>query len=1170
MIALGPFALDRPVGKGGMGEVWRGLHAAQSVPVAVKVITARRSDDPRVHQAFRNEVRAVARLHHPHIILLVDHGVVDAAASAASEQRLIAGSPYLAMELVSGGTVEESPPADWTELRSLLLAVLDALAHAHARGVIHRDLKPSNILMAAAGDLRGGVRLTDFGIARALDPSVVRDGDRPVSGTPRYMAPEQIAGGPRDEGPWTDLYALGVIAYELATGSRPFGDAEGLALLERHLTAAVPVMTPRYPVPRDLEGWILRLLAKRPANRFERAADAAWALRGLAAEIAGPVRALAHRAAQGGTTTSISHVSSPIWSFGQDATEAAAPGAGERGGPPPWELEPVRPPAPAPAVPVSWRRDDEPSPLRLLGAGLGLYGVRPVPMVGRDGERDRLWLALRDVSETRTTRLIAVHGAAGHGKSRIVEWIAQRAHEVGAAAVLRASHAPIAGAQGGLAGMVAGYLGCAGDSRERAARRCRRFLVEHATAPIEPSEHIALAELALGDEPGAGRQLATPADRYFVLRRMIERLAARRSVLVWLDDVQWGADALAFAQFALDIDRSHPLPLVMIVTVRDEALEDRPVERELLAAVEAQPAAHRLDLRPLPAVDHARLVERLLGLSGPLVDEVVRRTEGNPLFAVQLVGDWVQRGALVVGAAGFELAPGEDAPLPDDIHALWRARVERTLADLPAPAAALEAIERAAALGLDVVGDEWRAACAATGQAVTGAVVDAMVTHRLAHGFAARWSFAHAMLRESLERTAAEAGRRADHHRACAAMLAARYPDTAAVAERIGRHRLAAGDLEAAIGPLLLAAERRRRAHDLPHAHALLEAHERALRDLGAPASDERWGQGWVRRAHAYLAGGRVEAARQLVERAEAAAAEHGWPAVLARALSARARLAFDQGDAETAYRDGRRALELFTGVDDPHGLADCRIHLGMVCMWRWHLDEATEHYAAAYELARRTSDLYHRGAALRGLGNVRACEGDLVAAQAQLERALATFHDGGNRLQHAVCLNDLGEVARLRGDLKGAETLYRQSLALADAIGAPEASTPRFNLGLVLLAEGRYGEARRLLTALAAQLEAGERTLDLLWTEMALTACAAAEADWPSWDLQLGRAEERLSGGIVDSDLAELATRAAQLTRASGDRDRSRRLYLLAASLWERLGQTAQRDECRATAEVV
>ena len=144
---LGPFRLLEPLGRGGMGEVYEGLHERQGVPVAVKVIAEDRANDEKFRRAFADEIRAVARLDHPGIVAVYDHGIIPDDVADGSEGRLVARTPYFVMELVRGKSLRGVDQVEsYGELRVTLLQLLDALAHAHARGVIHRDIKPGNVL----------------------------------------------------------------------------------------------------------------------------------------------------------------------------------------------------------------------------------------------------------------------------------------------------------------------------------------------------------------------------------------------------------------------------------------------------------------------------------------------------------------------------------------------------------------------------------------------------------------------------------------------------------------------------------------------------------------------------------------------------------------------------------------------------------------------------------------------------------------------------------------------------------------------------------------------------------------------------------------------------------------------------------------------------------------
>ncbi|MEZ4448126.1 MAG: protein kinase [Nannocystaceae bacterium] len=884
-IPLGAFDLLAPIGAGGMGVVWRARSRSQGIAAAIKVIGEAWSEHPSSRAAFRREVRAIAGLSHPGIVAVYDLGQVDASAAAAAGGRLTAGAPYLAMEYLPHGNLERiAAILDWPALRQLLRGLLAALAHAHAHGVIHCDVKPANVLLSEETGGEVAIKVTDFGVAHALVGRLADDPQGgPISaGTPAYMPPEQLCGRTRDFGPWTDLYALGCMTWELCCGRLPFVGASLPEICEGHLYRPPPPFEPTIAVPDGLEGWLRRLLAKSIGERFAFAADAAHALKALergrpseppvlwdslrrrlpGAEVCNPDGATAVVPERRFSTVDLASATTMASDrIPTGERERAAAGAGAGG-------SQRRRPAPRLPWPASWvRPGDDESSLLLGGAGLGLFGLRAIPVIDRRDERDLLWNSLASVHALGRARVVSVRGASGVGKSRLCEWLAVRAHELGVADVLRASHGPIGGPDDGLGAMLARTLraqGLAGDA-----------LYDHLLGQVErsdgerPPEWIrgrvaALAELVA---PGAAPEegvwprvcFADDRERHAALTDALTSLARARPLLLWIDDAMWGPGSLAWVRHL--VKGGADLPALIVVTVREECLGDQPLAARLLAAIEAMPGAvDRLDVRPLAEADHRRLIGRLLGFESALAVEIAGRTLGNPMFAVQLIGDWVERGLLVPTPAGFRLREGAGAALPDDLHQLWTTRVDRVLEEaLGGEAeAALRALEVAACLGPQVDRDEWRAACAVLGLHADERWLDLLFAHRLAVATASGLRFVHGMLRESLERRADEAGRRRDHHRACAAMLEARYGDRLLLyASRLARHREAAGEAEAAVDPLLDACYRLQLTGAYEQAEELLGDLERLFGVLGLAASDPRrlraamqgvW-LGWMRRS---------------------------------------------------------------------------------------------------------------------------------------------------------------------------------------------------------------------------------------------------------------------------------------------------------------------------------
>ena len=261
------YELEEEIGRGGMSVVYRARDRRLNRPVAVKVLPPELAYDPAIRARFTREAQTSARLAHAHIVPIYDVGERD-------------GLAYFVMAVVDGGNLAtllaKQPRQPVEEVRRLLCEVSDALAYAHLRGVIHRDIKPDNILLD--GDT-GRVMVTDFGIARAIEAGTRLTVTGNAIGTPTYMSPEQ-AMGEREVDGRSDIYSLGVLAYQMLTGRVPFTAANSMALLLKHVSEAPrPIAELRPDTPKALSDAIDRALMKSPEDRWPTASAMRDALR---------------------------------------------------------------------------------------------------------------------------------------------------------------------------------------------------------------------------------------------------------------------------------------------------------------------------------------------------------------------------------------------------------------------------------------------------------------------------------------------------------------------------------------------------------------------------------------------------------------------------------------------------------------------------------------------------------------------------------------------------------------------------------------------------------------------------------------------------------------------------------------------------------------------------
>lgn len=269
---LGSYQLESLLGAGGMGEVWRARHRLLARPAAIKLIRTDRLGEhrERIEARFQQEARVLASLRSPNTVSVFDFG------------RTTDGRLFLVMELLDGLTLDRvlalDGPLPPGRVIDVLIGACRSLAEAHAAGLVHRDVKPANLFLCYDGDGVEHVELIDFGLVKVEHGPSDLSGDGGISGTPDYMAPEQVQGGPMDGR--TDLYALGCTAFHLLTGRPVFTEPSDVATLLAHQTREPPAIssTIAAEIPAELEQLIVRCLAKDPACRPSSAASLLRAL----------------------------------------------------------------------------------------------------------------------------------------------------------------------------------------------------------------------------------------------------------------------------------------------------------------------------------------------------------------------------------------------------------------------------------------------------------------------------------------------------------------------------------------------------------------------------------------------------------------------------------------------------------------------------------------------------------------------------------------------------------------------------------------------------------------------------------------------------------------------------------------------------------------------------
>ncbi len=1023
------YILGERLGSGGMGSVVRATDRLTGETVALKRMPAGSAvaDDATLRLALTREFQVLASLRHPNVVDVLDYGFDD-------EQR-----PYFTMSLIENAVSlrEAGRRAPLAQKVSLLIQVLEALVYLHRRGIIHRDLKPDNALVTPDGQ----VRVLDFGLAIARDQGP----DGVYAGTVRYMAPEVVRGEPPDEA--SDLYSVGVMAYEMITGRQPF---DGATLQE--LMANVMLTEP------DMSA--VDLLTSSELRRMGRNIDAAEALPG-----------------DERTTVGLDLPVDP----GADRTVVLRPNAT------PPDEQPTQVFVPRPDdTPATGGRNSSTNPFvvilrRLLAknrehryrdarhviedlrAALGEPAreesheiresfLQAARFVGREAELQRLTQALNEATGG-SGSIWLVGGESGVGKSRLLDELRTTAMVQGMM-VVRGQ----AVSEGGLPFQI---------WREPLRHLVLGVDLDDANAAVLKQIVPDIERLLERTVPDAPALEAGDAQQRLLstITQLLQTYCARHphGVLIILEDLQWASKGLDIIPALGSTVRS--LPVLIVANYRNDEAPHLPSRL---------PGCHLLELKRLEKRAIIELSESMLGEAGrqpEVVELLARETEGNVFFLIEV--------ARALAEEAGQLTRVGRLPLPERVTAGGiQALLQRRLDHVPAPYRPLLAkaavsgreldLRLLAHLSGDVNIDDWLTAC------VNAAVMDWRD---------GRWRFAHDKLREHIIDELDEAQRRA-LHRAVAEAIEAVYAQQLAQRAAILAYHWShteqrdkeyfycrmAGDEAVAISAYSEAQRFYERALEMllngqvPHS----DAEEITLR---AQLGDMHQALGDYETAHVHLQSAlRLARAIQDAQLTAEALIGLGW-------------VTMRQGDMEQAARHSAEALEIARAGDDPRMLVEASYLAGLIELIEGRHEVARSYLMECLPQARNLGDQTHIANITNALGAVAEGLGQYDEAYRCLTEAQEIAAKLGNRLLAANAQGNLGRVEYVQGRYQQANEHFNRALQLFREIdNVYGEATVLYFLGFIEIALDREDTAAGYLReSIRLSMKIGAITITLI-----------------------------------------------------------------------------------------
>jgi len=1042
-ILEGKYQIIRLLGVGGMGAVYAAKRLALGDVVAIKCILQSQNTEAN-RGRFLREARAMARIRHPNVAQVFDFG--------EPKDR----SPYMVMEYLEGPTLarvlREQGRLPLDRALFLFSRICAAIEAGHRRGVTHRDLKPANVVLARSDDGRERIKVLDFGLARiASSPSLALTSPGSLLGTCSYMAPEQIEG--KETGPKVDVFALGVILYEMLSGKLPYSGASQLAVMLRITEGKHEPIGEHVPdlpagVAEGIEAAIATDAAARPKSPEELARLVGAPLAMEAGDHSGEIPVATTPAPGESLLAGEPTISDISGSLSGDEDTIVGEGA-------------------------------------LVETSIAPDGPDADAFVGREDALERLRRAYGDVIDGRG-RITVITGDAGVGKTRLLDEFAGWAQRQGAV-VLRGRFFSYEGDRPPPYETFLWMLSSESGSQEHPLARENRPGVE-ATAPGE--------------------------DKWHAFSTMVEAFAERSDglpLVVALDNLQW-ATALDL-EFLAYLPRAASPQNVMVVGTARPISDEEATTHELsrwLSALGNQRALSKVAVGPFDD----DLVRKWLSASFDRIrvrQQDVRRlqraTGGNPYYLSEVVRHLVDSEIIRREPGGWTCEGLEDVTLPETVHSVVHSKLEGL------PDEVRKVLETACVIGEEFRFETLQAAIGMDEDELEAQLERATRRHLLSEenlAAGADYRCHTTTLRSVLYADMSPRRRRRIHRRVVDALHDLYASDSDRIAKVLCYHYHAVGDWRETLSWGLLATQQTLDCYDTDSAEAALRRARRAAKELRSserPPSPVRLATLDHLTGLLYTRVGRLEEAQPLLQRAIAQAEEAGDALLEVEALLALADCQFSCGEREAGLETGRRATAHANSLRQWRREAEARIHVARCAAPLGRYEEAIEALGpvtarptgkdaalaslrslalrelawihakrgafsdgdkaarAALEVARESGDALAEYAAVSVLGLVHGEAGDFETAIPHLEQALALARRLSFRRREAIELLNLGECSHLIGRHDEAARWLQESLQILLEIQdrASEGGC-RVNLGRVMLAQGERADAVAML----------------------------------------------------------------------------------------------------------